>query len=65
MKIQLNGVLIDARFTTLANLLEAEGFSGAKIATAVNGVFVPASIRADHILNDNDNVEVLAPMQGG
>jgi sulfur carrier protein len=65
MKLQLNGASIDAQVTTLAELLVAEGFGGAKVATAVNGTFVPALIRADQILNAGDAIEVLAPMQGG
>lgn len=65
MKLQLNGVQIDAVATTLADLLEAEGFGGARVATAVNGSFVPGGSRADLVLSDGDNIEVLAPMQGG
>ncbi len=65
MKLQLNGAPIEVQITTLAELLTAEGFGGAKVATAVNGGFVPVSTRADHALSDGDNIEVLAPMQGG
>ncbi len=65
MKVQLNGDPVDMQGTTLADLLEAEGFGGARIATAVNGEFVPASLRDGHALTEGDRVEVLAPMQGG
>ena len=65
MKLQLNGVSVDTQVTTLAELLVAEGFGGAKVATAVNGTFVPSLARADQILNAGDSIEVLAPMQGG
>lgn len=65
MKLQLNGTPVDARVTTLADLLAAEGYGAAKVATAVNGTFVPAPRRSGHILNDGDSIEVLAPMQGG
>lgn len=65
MKLQLNGVSITTQVKTLAELLVAEGFGGAKVATAVNGDFVPAPARADHILTQGDAIEVLAPMQGG
>jgi len=65
VKLQLNGASIDAQVTTLAELLVAEGFGGAKVATAVNSTFVPALARADQILNAGDAIEVLAPMQGG
>lgn len=65
MKLQLNGAPVEVQATTLFELLQAEGLSEAKVATAVNGTFVPAMDRADHKLREGDNVEVLAPMQGG
>mgnify|MGYP003663364039 CR=1 FL=1 len=65
MKLQLNGAVIDAETGTLADLLVAQGFGNAKVATAVNGTFVPGAARADHALAEGDRVEVLAPMQGG
>ncbi|MBM1689495.1 sulfur carrier protein ThiS [Sulfitobacter geojensis] len=65
MRLQLNGEPIDVQVTTLADLITAEGLGDAKIATAVNGVFVPATVRAQHALSTGDTVEILAPMQGG
>lgn len=65
MKLQLNGAVITARAGTLAELLKAEGFGDAKVATAVNGFFVPALERSGKILKAGDSIEVLAPMQGG
>ena len=65
MRLQLNGETINVVACSLADLLEAQGFGGAKIATAVNGCFVPSTVRADHSLTDGDMIEVLAPMQGG
>lgn len=65
MKLLLNGASIDVQVITLADLLMIEGFGGAKIATAVNGAFVPAEMRAEYALSVGDAVEVLAPMQGG
>nr|WP_323782911.1 sulfur carrier protein ThiS [Amylibacter sp.] len=65
MKLQLNGATLDVDVATLDELLTAQGFGGAKVATAVNGQFVPASARADHTLAEGDLIEVLAPMQGG
>lgn len=65
MKLQVNGAPIDTDVTSLAQLLEAQGFGDAKVATAVNGTFVAASMRVGHTLNDGDAVEILAPMQGG
>ncbi|MBU2360875.1 MAG: sulfur carrier protein ThiS [Alphaproteobacteria bacterium] len=65
MKLQLNGAAIESQVTTLADLLVAEGFGDAKVATAVNGTFVPALARFNHALTPGDAIEVLAPMQGG
>jgi sulfur carrier protein len=65
MKLQLNGAPINSQAATLADLLVAEGFADAKVATAVNGTFVPALARSDHFLTAGDTIEVLAPMQGG
>ncbi|MFY0679366.1 MAG: sulfur carrier protein ThiS [Thalassovita sp.] len=65
MKLQLNGESLEAEVRTLADLLEDQGFGGAKVATAVNGDFVPAGLRAQHLLSAGDVIEVLAPMQGG
>ncbi|MDR6266853.1 sulfur carrier protein ThiS [Roseobacter sp. N2S] len=65
MKLQLNGATLDVDVATLDGLLTAQGFGGAKVATAVNGQFVPAPSRADHPLAEGDLIEVLAPMQGG
>lgn len=65
MKLQLNGMPVDVPVNTLAEVLITEGFGGAKVATAVNGTFVPAGARTDHRLWEGDSIEVLAPMQGG
>jgi sulfur carrier protein len=65
MKLQLNGEAIETDAKTLVALLEEQGFGEAKVATAVNGQFVPATLRETQPLNENDLIEVLAPMQGG
>jgi len=46
-------------------LLEQQGFAGKKIAVAINGQFIPKSSYDDHIINNNDDIEIVAPMQGG
>jgi sulfur carrier protein len=51
--------------TDLASALEELGYGRATVATALNGKFVPASLRSDAPLTEGDRVEVLAPMQGG
>ena len=65
MNITLNGETREVAGPTLADLLEQTGQSGAKVATAVNEVFVPARQRAETQLSPGDRVEVVAPRQGG
>lgn len=65
MRIMLNDEPREVAAATLAGALDELGFGGARIATAVNGEFVPATLRADHALAEGDRLDVLAPMQGG
>lgn len=65
MRVELNGAPVDDAAETLADLLDAQGFGGKVVATAVNGEFVAASARGTTHLRDGDRIEVLAPMQGG
>ncbi|MBV8190302.1 MAG: sulfur carrier protein ThiS [Alphaproteobacteria bacterium] len=65
MRIFLNDDAHDVEAGTLAAALERLGFGGRKIATAVNGRFVPAPSRETVKLAEGDRVEVVAPMQGG
>ena len=66
MKITLNGekVALDSPLNVNA-LLSTQGYEGKLVAVAVNGHFVARSTYGDHIINDNDDVEIVAPMQGG
>lgn len=65
MRIFLNDDAHDVEPGTLAAALEALGYGGRKIATALNGRFVAAPARSATRLSDGDRVEVVAPMQGG
>lgn len=65
MHITLNGAPRETSAATLAHLLEEAGYAGAVIATALNGSFVPAPERGARSLAEGDQIEVLAPMQGG
>ena len=65
MKILVNGTWRDTTATDLASALEELGYGGSTVATALNGEFVPASLRSAAPLADGDRLEVLAPMQGG
>ncbi|MDX2264401.1 MAG: sulfur carrier protein ThiS [Hyphomicrobiales bacterium] len=65
MRIVVNGQSLETDAATLADLCADLGYGDAKIGTALNGAFVPASRRADTRLRADDRVEILAPRQGG
>lgn len=65
MKIEVNGEARDVTGPTLADALTELGWGVARVATAVNGNFVPKTVRVQTPLKDGDRLEVLAPMQGG
>ena len=66
MQIILNGAAreVSAQADIAAALLEL-GFGDAVVATALNGEFVAAGMRVGTRLAPGDQLEVLAPMQGG
>lgn len=64
-RIEVNGEPQEITSATLADALTELGWGEARVATALNGDFVPASARATQALCDGDRLEVLAPMQGG
>ncbi|WP_025885583.1 sulfur carrier protein ThiS [Asaia prunellae] len=65
MRIMVNDEmkLITSRF--LSEALIELGYAGAKVATAIDGVFVPRSAREGRALEEGAHLEILAPMQGG
>ncbi|WP_127075968.1 sulfur carrier protein ThiS [Rhodomicrobium lacus] len=65
MKITVNGEALATDAATLDSLCRELGFADAKIATALNGAFVPKTERATAALADGDAVEILSPRQGG
>ena len=65
MKILLNGETFATDAKTLDELCARLGFAEAKIATAVNGSFVAAASRGATPLTDADEIEIVAPRQGG
>ena len=64
MRITINGSVRDTSAATLAEVLAETGLTG-HIATALNGSFIPATLRATTPIRDGDAIEALAPMQGG
>lgn len=65
MRIRVNGEPTETPARTLAQLCDALGLGDAKIATALNGGFVPVPARAAAELKDSDEVEIVSPRQGG
>ena len=65
MKIIINGENTEVQATALDQLLVELGYGDARVATAVNGVFVAQGHRADCTLNEADRLEVVTPRQGG
>ncbi|AHG48744.1 sulfur carrier protein ThiS (plasmid) [Rhizobium leguminosarum bv. trifolii CB782] len=65
MQLIINGEAQTIAATTLSQLLTALDYEGDWLATAVNGELVHREDREEHMLNDNDRIEILTPMQGG
>jgi len=65
MKLVVNGEMQDVPARTLAEALQSLDLAEAKVATALNGEFVPARARAATRVNDGDRIEIVAPRQGG
>ena len=65
MRLVVNGESQELPAATLADALQSLNFAEAKVATALNGEFVPARARASTPVSDGDRIEILAPRQGG
>ncbi|MDY8110196.1 sulfur carrier protein ThiS [Fulvimarina sp. 2208YS6-2-32] len=65
MKIMVNGEPREIAAATLKDAVSELGYGEAKVATAVNESFVPATARGATMLAEGDRLEILAPRQGG
>ena len=65
MKITVNDETQEVSATTLAGLIDELGYGSARIATALDGHFVPKAERLRATLAAGARVEIVAPMQGG
>lgn len=65
VSVIVNGEATATPARTLAELLDTSGFANARVATALNGEFVPERRRGDALLKDGDRVEIVSPRQGG
>ena len=65
MQINVNGKPAEVEETNMCNILKELGYYDAKVATAVNEVFVPTAERSKLKLSAGDRLEIVAPQQGG
>lgn len=65
IKLIVNGRKTESAAHTLAALIEERGLADAKVATALNGRFVPEALRATTVLGGGDRVEIVSARQGG
>jgi sulfur carrier protein len=65
MQIQCNDQHVQIQAATLDQALTELGYKDARVATALNGEFVPKSERGAMRLKAGDRLEILSAMQGG
>jgi sulfur carrier protein len=63
--VAVNGAAVASRAETLAALVDEQGFAGVKVATALNGDFVPERQRVTTRIAPGDRIEILSVRQGG
>ena len=61
----VNGAALTSGAATLADLIASGDWGTRKVATAVNGNFVPERARAATALASGDRIEILTARQGG
>lgn len=65
MKITINGKPQNTHAKNIAELVQSLGYEGDYFAVAQNMTAVPRSRYAQTPVNENDDFEILMPMQGG
>ena len=65
LDLTVNGERHTLLVSTLDRVLAELGYGELKVATALNGDFVPAAKRAATVLQPGDRLEIVAPRQGG
>ncbi len=63
--LTVNGAPRETQAETLADLIAGEDFGETRVATAINGAFVPARERSARRLEAGDRIEILSARQGG
>lgn len=65
VELFVNGVSRSLDAQTLADVVLREGLEGFKVATAVNGRFIPVTERSTTVLSSGDTIEIVSARQGG
>lgn len=65
LPVVVNGERRETPARTLGELCLTLGLDAERIATAVNGDFVPLAARASRRLAAHDQIEIVSPRQGG
>lgn len=65
IELQVNAEPARVVAASLADVLVQLGYGDAKIATALNGEFVPERQRAATTVNAGDRIEIVSARQGG
>jgi sulfur carrier protein len=65
MRLVINGVPEELDVATVADLLASRGLQPRSVVVALNHDCVPRAALSETSLHDDDEIEILAPMQGG
>ena len=66
MAILLNGTIVPCPAgCSIAHLLDDRELGERRVAVEVNGVIVPRSQHATHVLHEGDHVEIVRALGGG
>ncbi len=65
MKVEVNGIELEVKATTLKSLVSELDFNELNVATALNQNFIRRLDRSQTALKAGDRVEIVAPRQGG
>lgn len=65
IEILANGTLASVAARNVAEIVAELGYADVKVATALNGEFVPERARASTSITSGDRIEILSARQGG
>lgn len=64
-EVHVNGRSLKTSAKTLDALVAEQELTGRRVATALNGEFIPEARRVSTELKAGDKVEIVSPRQGG